>query len=169
MRVPFGLSCSPYILLHTISTQLRHHLGIDPHLRHLIDHGIYMDELCLSFSSTEEAESGLEGVRSTFSAAGMELHKVRTTGMPSENSSILGMGWNTTTDQLTVVIPRQDTLPITKSGFLSLLSKPFDPLGILTPWLIWGKWIFQETWKQPVSPTWTAELPPSVQLEVEKW
>ena len=58
-----------------------------------------MDDVCLSFSSVEEAEAGIEGVSSIFAAAGMELHKVRTTGISSDNSSILGMGWNTTTDQ----------------------------------------------------------------------
>ncbi|KAK4309817.1 hypothetical protein Pmani_018578 [Petrolisthes manimaculis] len=168
-RVPFGLSCSPFMLLHTISTHLHHHPGINQRLRHLIDRGIYMDDLCISFSSAEEAESGLEGIRNIFAAAGMELHKLRMTGLPSDNSSILGMGWNTSTDQLTIGIPRQDILPNTKSGLLSLLSKPFDPLGMLTPWLIGGKLIFQETWKHPVTPTWTAELPTSVQAEVEEW
>ena len=75
-RVPFGLSCSPFMLLHTISTHLRNYPGIDPRLRHLIDGGIYMDDLCLNFSSHEEAQTGMETVREVFAAAGMELHKI---------------------------------------------------------------------------------------------
>ena len=168
-RVPFGLSCSPFMLLHTISTHLRQYPGIDPRLRHLIERGIYMDDLCLTFPSAEEAQKGMEAVRGLFAAAGMELHKMRMTGIPSETSSILGMGWNSITDQLTVVVPKQNTLPNTKRDLLSLISKPFDPLGMLTPWLIWGKIIFQETWKQADSSTWTTELTPTLQAEIQQW
>ena len=126
-RVPFGLTSSPFMLLHTISCHLHQHPGVDPHLCRLIRRGIYMDDLCLSFSSPSEAETGIDRVRNIFAAASMDLHKGRMTGTPSDNSSILGMGWNTTTDQLSVTIPRRDTLPDTKSGLLSLLSTPFDP------------------------------------------
>ena len=145
-RVPFGLACSPFmLLLHTVSCHLNQHPGVDPHIRRLIRRGIYMDDLCLSFSSPLEAETGMGRVRNISAAAGMDLHKERMSGAPSNNSSILGIGWNTATDQLSVTIPRRDTLPDTKSGLLSLLSAPFDPLGVLTPWLIWGKVIFQDT------------------------
>lgn len=83
----------------------------------------------MTFPSVDEAHEGMEAVRGLFAAAGMELHKMRMTGIPSETSSILGMGWYSTTDQLTVVILKQDTLPNTKRDLLSLISKPFDPLG----------------------------------------
>ncbi|MPC83632.1 hypothetical protein E2C01_078346 [Portunus trituberculatus] len=119
----------------------------------MIERGIYMDDLCITFPSVAEAHEGMEEVRRLFAAAGMELHKMRMIGIPSETSSILGMGWNSDTDQLTVLIPREDTLPNTKRDLLSLISKPFDLLGMLTPWLIWGKSIFQDTWKHPSNST----------------
>ncbi|XP_045132204.1 uncharacterized protein LOC123516668 [Portunus trituberculatus] len=58
------------------------HRGIhrkDPRLRHMIERGIYMDDLCLTFPSVAEAHEGMEEVRRLFAAAGMELHKTQLT------------------------------------------------------------------------------------------
>lgn len=90
-RVPFDLSCSPYMLLKTISTHLHRFTDTEPGLRHLIQRGTYMDDLCLNFLTTAEAEIKMEKVKSIFAAANMELHKIRQTGIASENSKVLGM------------------------------------------------------------------------------
>ncbi|XP_045130678.1 uncharacterized protein LOC123515858 [Portunus trituberculatus] len=138
-RVPFGLSCSPFMLLQTIATHVHQHPMIGPDLRGRIERGIYMDDLCLSFPSADKAEASLKHVTNIFVDASIELHKLRKTETPSDESKVLSLKWDTVADHLAVIIPQQSTHPSTKSELLSLVSRPFDPLGVLTPWLIWGK------------------------------
>ena len=127
-----------------------------------------MDDICLTLSSPEEAKVGIERVGEIFSEARMEVHKVRITGQASPPSNLLGMLWNTETDQLAVTVPAFPC-PSTKAELLSAVAKPFDPLGILTPWLIGAKIMFQSLWKSVPSLGWDDTLPPDVQSQVEKW
>ncbi|XP_043242854.1 uncharacterized protein LOC122392251 [Amphibalanus amphitrite] len=52
---------------------------------------------------------------------------------------------------------------------LSLLSKPFDPLGVLSPWLVVGRSLFQRTWGVGCTVSWDEELPPQLQEELAEW
>ncbi|KAK4313621.1 hypothetical protein Pmani_015025 [Petrolisthes manimaculis] len=91
-RVLFVLfCCSPYMPLKTISTHLHKITDIEPGLRHLLKSGIYMADLCLKISTAAEADIKMDKVKIIFTAANMELHKIRRTGIPSENSKVLGM------------------------------------------------------------------------------
>ena len=167
-RVPFGLSCSPYMLLKTISMHVAEYAGTDPELCSKIMSGSYMDDICITFKDKEEAQAGIERVGQIFSDARMELHKVRTSGETSPPSKLLGMLWSTETDYLADVIP-DIPCPSTKSELLSAVAKPFDPLGVLTPWLIGAKIIFQSTWRSLPTLGWDDPLPADAQRQVEKW
>ena len=129
-RVPFGLSCSPFMLLKTISMHLDRHMTTDRKLCEKIQGGIYMDDICISFSSHDEAMEGMSKTKEIFQGANMELHKMRVTVDSSPEAKVLGMTWDTATDRLAVVVPDVEC-PTTKSELLSALSKPFDPLGLL--------------------------------------
>ncbi|KAF0291925.1 hypothetical protein FJT64_009972 [Amphibalanus amphitrite] len=154
-RVPFGVSCSPYMLLRTVCCHVRQCLVS------------YMDDLCPTFGTREEAAAGMKEVSSVFSKARMELHKTRTTGdVSSEDSKVLGLAWNTETDRLAVTVPEM-LCPRTRSELLSAVAKSFDPLGLLTPWLVRGKALFQRTWS--VELTWDEPLPDALQAEVAAW
>ena len=129
-----------------------------------------MDDLCLSFPSVGEAEARMDEVVKIFSAASIELHKMHKTASSSDNSTaVLGLKWSTTTDCLTVSVPEQESVPSTKKELNLLLSKPFDPLGVLTPRLIWSKVLFQNTWKDPANLSLTAELKIELKAEVQQW
>ena len=78
------------------------------------------------------------------------------------------MLWNTSADQLAVMVP-DIQCPTTKSELLSTISKTFDPLGVLAPWLIGGKVLFQRMWKEVPSAKWDDPLPDDLQREVEVW
>lgn len=79
-----------------------------------------MDHLCLNFKMAAEVEIEKEKVKSIFADENIELQKIRQTGIPSENSKVLGIIWNTTTNHLGVVITHE-LLPTTRSELLSLL------------------------------------------------
>ena len=91
-----------------------------------------MDDICISFSSREDAVDGMKRAKEIFQEASMKLHKMRTTGDSSPEGKVLGMMWDTITDHLAVEIPNIKC-PSTKSELLSAISKPFDPLGLLVP------------------------------------
>ncbi|XP_043197889.1 uncharacterized protein LOC122368221 isoform X2 [Amphibalanus amphitrite] len=166
-RVPFGVSCWPYMLLRTVCCHVRQCLVSQPELMQKVQGALYMDDLCPTFGTREEAAAGMKEVSSVFSKARMELHKTRTTGdVSSEDSKVLGLAWNTETDRLAVTVPEM-LCPRTRSELLSAVAKPFDPLGLLTPWLVRGKALFQRTWS--VELTWDEPLPDALQAEVAAW
>ena len=167
-RVPFGLSCSPFMLLRTITFHLDGYKSTDQELCEKIQRGTYMDDICVSFSSHEEASKGMIRTKEIFQEASMELHKMRVTGDPSPETKVLGMLWNSGTDRLAVTVP-DFQCPTTKSELLSAISKPFDPLGLLVPWLIGGKVLFQSTWKMATQLAWDENLPEEVQDKVRAW
>ena len=89
--------------------------------------------------------------------AHMDLHKkMRTKADDLPDVKVLGLTWSTLSDFLAVEIP-EFGYPTTKSSLLSAVSKCFDPLGLLTPWLVRGKSMFRKTWKMMPSGGWGGE------------
>ena len=167
-RVPFGLTCSPFMLLKTVIVHLSKYEESDQDLCGLIQSGIYMDDICLHFGTKEEADLGMSRTREIFADANMKLHKVRMTGDHSPAASVLGLAWDTQNDQLAVVIP-EFPCPSTKSELLSAVAKTFDPLGLLTPWLIGGKILFQRTWKDMPDANWDDPVNDEIQVAIKSW
>ncbi|XP_064633651.1 uncharacterized protein LOC135491609 [Lineus longissimus] len=68
-----------------------------------------------------------------------------------ESLKTLGIAWNTSDD--TFRFPTVKTLidledPETKRSLLSIASKIFDPMGMLSPYVIRAKLLFQELWQK---------------------
>ena len=65
----------------------------------------------------------------------------------AKSVNVLGTAWNTETDEfqfeLSELMSLAKSLPLTKRSFLRISAKIFDPLGILTPFTIVLKCIFQ--------------------------
>ena len=167
-RVPFGLTCSPYMLLKTVDVHLERFDKSDTELCRLLRTGSYMDDICLSFRSKEEARAGMARTKDIFTEAKMNLHKIRVTDDVTPETSVLGLSWDTVRDQLAVTVP-EFPCPTTKSELLSVLAKTFDPLGMLVPWLIGGKVLFQRTWKDMPNAGWDDPLEETLRKDVETW
>ena len=169
-RVPFGLTCSPYMLLRTVDVHLEKFRDSDTELCRLLQNGSYMDDICLSFPGKKEAKDGMARTKDIFAGEKMNLHKTRMTGDLIPEASVLGLVWDTVTDKLAVTVP-QSSCPTTKSGLLSMVAKTFDPLGMLVPWLIGGKVLFQRTWKDMPNAGWDdpLELDKTLQKDVDTW
>ena len=86
-RVPFGITCSPYMLLRTISCHVRKYASVYPALTQKVESSLYMDDLCPSFITREEAAAGMKLISEIFSDAKMELHKTRMTGDVSDDAA----------------------------------------------------------------------------------
>ena len=167
-RVPFGLACSPFLLLKTLSYHLEQSLKNDQGLLQAVKRALYMDDLCLSFSSEEEADKNMNVLNAVIEQAGMKLHKIHRTGDNAEPSKVLGMLWDTSSDKLAVTVP-DVTTPTTRRELISVISKVFDPLGVLSPWVIRGKILFQSTWHEAKSTSWDDRLSSDVQKAVNVW
>ena len=167
-RVPFGLSCSPNMPLKTIDVLLNDYEVTDPELCAKIRAALYMDDICMAFHTQEEAAEAMARMTEIFNKANMPLHKTRITGKPAPDQKVLGLYWSTVSDRLAVTIPDMQC-PTSKRQLLATISKTFDPLGVLAPWVIKGKVLFQRTWKEIPAGAWHDPLPEKLQEEVSIW
>ena len=94
-----------------------------------------------------------------------ESYAKATTGPTTVNQEskfvkVLGVNWNTESDEFlfdfTELIKFARSLPVTKRSLLKLSAKIFDPLGLLSPFVIQMKIMFQELCTQKVN--WDQEL-----------
>lgn len=178
-RVPFGLSCSPFLLMATID----HHLKklfeqeqISTMIRNKISNNIYVDDLAISLPEEVDVQDFKKRVQEVFTAAGMKVHKWRESGesSPTEDASVLssslkvlGLRWDPQQDELYFKIePAKEQLN-TKRRFLGYLSTIFDPLGILAPFTVTGKILLQEVWERNLE--WDEEFPSEVIDKVKSW
>ncbi|XP_069195602.1 uncharacterized protein [Procambarus clarkii] len=173
--VLFGATSSPFLLQATLDTHLKK--SNSPNKTE-ISENLYVD----NFQGTANSESKLLDIyheaNRELMGANMplqswvsnndKLKQLITTEFPDyqvpEMTKVLGVQWNTTTDQLTIKSVETDTTNLTMRKLLSQVSKPFDPLGLLSPILINGKMIIQECWQQKIG--WDDLLTPALQ---EKW
>ena len=80
--------------------------------------------------------------------------------------STLGMKWNVAHDILFYVFP-STPVETTRRSMLSTNSSIFDPLGLLSPWLIYGKALLQEVTKSKC--VWDEPVPPEVAAKWQRW
>ena len=92
----------------------------------------------------------------------------------------LGIHWNTETDHFGVQVKVKQR-ELTRRGLLSVVSSVYDPLGLVCPFVVRAKMIFQDEcksgkeWDDPLSPEnevrwrkWSEELPLLGQFRVER-
>ena len=66
---------------------------------------------------------------------------------PKENGSkLLGLKWNKVEDSLQVDFPSTPAV-LTKRGILAYLAKVYDPLGLLSPMLLRGRFYIEKSVK----------------------
>lgn len=174
VRLPFGLCCSPWIL----QAVLHQHLtsgDYDEAVVGAIKRGLYVDDLHLGGDDLQallhlarQAEAVLQGAK-------MELHKWRIGGLdvergraPRDSSPgpVLGINWNPGDDFLVFDLAVVFAKAIgTKRVLLSQLSQLYDPLGLLLPWSISLRLMFQSLWKR--EGVWDDPLPEEVKPHLE--
>lgn len=87
----------------------------------------------------------------------------------AESTSVLGLKWIQERDVIGVKFNLQikDLTKFTKRSTLSIVSRVFDPLGILAPVTITGKILIQSIWRSEIG--WDEEIPPTILTKVEQY
>ena len=80
----------------------------------------------------------------------------------------LGVVWSISSDQFSFsAAPLVEDIILTKRKFLSKISRLFDPLGFVTPFLIRAKILMQEVWISGID--WIDQLPENIIDKAKKW
>ena len=165
--VPFGTTCSPFLLQKT----LEHHFEQHPssHAKQLLKK-FYVDNYSSTCEEEEELFALQRQVVNILAEAGMPMQQWNSnsdTFNVSVNNdrelepTVLGLCWHTANDTLRIKDdPEIKTKGcLTKRRALSVVSSIFDPLGLVSPVVVLGKIFVQELWKGKLS--WDTPLPPS--------
>ncbi len=181
VSLPFGLP-SPFQAIYTI-----HHQADDMANKYSlasakIKSDTYVDDIITGASSASKATELAENIYRILQMADMETHKW-TSNIPEVlqkiplklcssdyETKILGILWNSIMDKITIPIItglKEETGHQTMRKVIANVAKVFDPLGLLSPWVLKGKLIIQELWKKKSD--WDKILPPSQQKVFNKW
>ena len=180
-RVPFGDKSSPFLLNATI----KHHLAQFPpsHVTEELSENLYMDDWLSGCDDHSEACDMLREANKVMNQAGMSLAKwgsnseevddllcreFQDKSVGSESFKVLGMRWLASQDCFSfdgLAVPGD--LCVTKRVVLSLVSRLFDPLGFLTPFVVTAKCLFQELWRLGIA--WDQVVPETLHNRFTAW
>ncbi|PIC12590.1 hypothetical protein B9Z55_028354 [Caenorhabditis nigoni] len=153
-RVPFGLKSSPYLLNATI----RLHLSKQDNLiaKQMI-RSTYVDNVYVGVMSVMEAKKFYHESKDMFAEAKMNLTQYFSNSSEANEffaeqeqseteggiQKLLGVKWDTTTDEFIFCFPTIKAEAMTKRKALKIIASVYDPLGFLTPTTLYGKWFFK--------------------------
>ncbi|KAL1447599.1 hypothetical protein WDU94_003635 [Cyamophila willieti] len=180
--VTFGLTCSPFLALRTVKQLAQDEADNFPLAANKVKTDLYMDDLATSVLDSQEACVLFKQMVGLFKAGGFTLTKWASNSqqvlqeIPKEDRlseivqwdadssvKILGLQWSADADifyfKINIVAK-----PCTKRNMLSLISRLFDPLGLLAPVILWAKQLIQQLWCLNLS--WDETPPPHI---VEDW
>ncbi|GFU48522.1 uncharacterized protein NPIL_45831 [Nephila pilipes] len=104
-------------------------------------------------------------------AASFELRSWAHTGIKHlESQNVLGLKWDTQTDELYCVHPEADmgiSDTISKRKLLSIVNSIYDPIGFTSPATLLPKLLLQAAWRNKLN--WDEELPPDMQKRYQRW
>ena len=176
-RVPFGNRGSPFLLMATI----RYHLTrTEPsEVTHELLENLYMDDWLSGCDDKKRAFEMFAEAQTIMLEAGMKLAKWATNNKDLSDHfkgelatatfhKVLGLEWSMNTDLFTFSgFPVNTDTCMTKRVILSLISRLFDPMGFLTPFVIRAKILFQTIWQQGLQ--WDQMLPKDLHEQFRMW
>ena len=178
-RVTFGNTCSPFCL----NAVVRFHLSSIPDdevVQELRDN-IYVDNYLGGADTEEMAKEKYEISSKILSSAGLELSKwtsnskslselFSSSNVHSGNSTekVLGVKWNSLNDNFCFEgFDEKVEFVNTKRSVLSILSRIYDPLGFVSPFILKAKILFQLICRLGLD--WDDPLPCEQTNEYQKW
>ena len=129
---------------------IKYHLSQNKNeLTEKIIENLYVDNILVDSLNRSDVVSLAENLKQLFKTGGFNLREFNSNARQAilqlpesereakETVKILGLKWNTVEDSLSINFPKSDSNKSpTKRIILSLLSSPFDPLGLSFPILI---------------------------------
>ncbi len=171
-RLVFGLTSSPAILNSTIQHHVDHYMASKTSAVNILQNSLYVDDLVAGASNTTEAIQVYRQADEVMKEGGFNFKKWRSNDKTVQQSftntehidksevKVLGIVWDTDEDNFGIdlrdVIEYGKRLPVTKRSILKLSAKIFDPLGLLTPFTVRFKIIFQQLCQEKID--WDTEL-----------
>ena len=142
---------------------------------------MYVDDIATGKMKVNEAMKEAREILDLLKLAGMtackwhsnneEILKLIPDELKSKNEDIkvLGVQWNTKTDEIKFdFVPQMMRIEVeTKRTFLQQTASIFDPLGILSPFVLKAKLLFQKTWQAELE--WDSPLPKEMEIEWKRW
>ena len=83
-----------------------------------------------------------------------------------EGSKLLGLSWDKVADTLSVTFPMANAEP-TKRGILGKLARIYDPLGLVSPMTLQGKFLYRDACE--LKQAWDVSLPDDLATKWRKW
>ncbi|XP_050502173.1 uncharacterized protein LOC126881745 [Diabrotica virgifera virgifera] len=164
-RLPFGLSSSPFLATRVLKHIADTHAISHPSAAKTLLNSTYMDDVLSGGNNLEEIETLHFQLSSLLSKHGFQLHKLSSNhpeflkkrkliptpeiklSLAGSSDKILGIIWSPDQDTFSFKPPVCEvTSPITKRKILSYVSRLFDPLGLLSPTLVYSKLLLQRIW-----------------------
>ncbi|XP_068756894.1 uncharacterized protein [Montipora capricornis] len=168
-RLTFGVNASPFLAIATVHAHVNKYKEMSPYAVEEILQNMYVDD-CLTGADTVDSTLKLQQEMSeimmtaafnlTKWASNSELvmdaidpAKRASSPFVEFNSSdplkALGVSWDLNSDHFRFLAPSgiiSSHDPMSKRSLLSLASKMFDPLGLISPFTVRAKILFQELW-----------------------
>lgn len=183
LTITFGTSSSPFQAtrgVYEIGERIKKE---NPSLAKTIQTCFYVDDFLKSFDTIEEAKTTRIELTDQLSIYGFNLRQwksndIRTLDGLGENDKAtcvtfdstfktLGIAWQSEFDSFTFKsVPINETKIWTKRKVLSAISKLFDPLGWLSPYIIRAKILMQNIWRDPIGIDWDLPLPEHL---IDEW
>lgn len=181
--VTYGVNCSPFLANRTIVQVADDYQTLYPVASNVLRTDMFVDDVVSGADSLEDALLLQKQLIELLRKGCFELHKwisnsptflshLSTHFDPqclhldldtNYTAKILGLKWNPTSDTFTYQVTSLNSL-CTKRTILSQLARIFDPIGFLTPVVLYLKVLMQALWSQGVD--WDAEPPQTI---VEAW
>ena len=185
----FGATSSPGCANYALKRAASSGEIEDERAREFIKNDFYVDDGLTSVSTSEEALKLITSSRKLCKEGGFNLTKfisnskdvvealpreVRAKGIQNIDFKIeslpveraLGVRWCIESDTLQFRVILQDK-PATRRGLLSTLSSVFDPIGLISPFLLTGKKLLQDLCKDNAE--WDDPLPDDIRSRWELW
>lgn len=193
----FGSACSPSSAQFVKNKNAREYAETHPKAAHAIVESHYVDDWLDSVDTEEEAIKLAVDVKFVHHQGGFEIRNFVSNsptvfavmnGKPTDvsrknlnvspeidNEKVLGMWWNTAADTFTYsLIYNKTNVEVlsgrrtpTKRDVLRTLMSIFDPLGLLTFFLVFVKILLQEIWRSAID--WDQEINEEQLRKWSKW
>ena len=182
-KLPFGLTCSPFIL----GAVLQKHLNeseMDPEMKDEILASFYVDDNVFAMDNIEDLMNRKETAVKIFAEAGMNLRQWTSNHpearrkffeaegeeLPLEET-VLGLSWNLESDNISINHKRVTDLigkePKTKRQLYSYVAQIYDPLGLVSPYTVVAKFLIRDVAESCKG--WDSKLPKGMGERVLRW
>ena len=190
LRLIFGVNSSPFLAIATVNAHVNKYAETFPDATREILNNTYVDD-CLTGADTDNSALKLQQEMSDIMMAaafnltkwasnsklvmdGIDPDKRATSLLVECNSrgplKALGVSWDLISDCFRFLAPTESVSshdPMTKRSLLSLASRMFDPMGLISPFTVRAKILFQELWRRGLE--WDDPLDNDIEQEWSSW